>query len=212
MIKKFKDYDKTQGYTGAGVEQLPPGAYVCKIIGARVEENDYGQSIVIAFDIANGDQKGYYQKRFDADTAEDKKWKGTYRLYVPTDDGTQKDEWTKRNFKTFTDALEDSNTNYHFDWDEQKFKGKLFGATFATTFFSTPDGHMGTFTRIYDIISTQRVDSGKYRSIPDIFVPKRLRDDYEQWKSGNNSDKNGSGTDSDGFMNVPEGADEEVPF
>lgn len=212
MIKQFKDFDKTQAYSGNGGEQLPPGGYVCKIIGARQEEYSWGDVVVIAFDINEGEQKDFYKKLFDADDREDKKWKGTYRLNVPKDDGSEKDGWTKRNFKTFTDALEDSNTGYRFDWDETKFKGKLFGATFATTFYQIKSsGTCGTYTAVYDICNTDKIHQKKYRKIPELFVPKKLHDTYEDWKAGNASSGSAATSDND-FMDVPTGAEEEVPF
>lgn len=127
-IKKFADYDKTQTYRER--EQLPRGGYVLTILGARVQENQYGQSVKIAFDIAEGEYKGFFQRQYDADTREDKKWPGTFLLPVPDDDGSERDGWTKRRFRTFTDALEESNDGYRFDWDESKFKGLLVGMVF----------------------------------------------------------------------------------
>lgn len=124
-IKQFKDYDKTRAYTDS--EQLPRGGYVCRIIGAKVIENSYGQSIKVAYDIEEGEHKAYFQRKYDANTNEDRKWPGVYLLNVPADDGSERDGWTKRRFKTFIEALEASNDGYHFDWDETKFKGKLIG-------------------------------------------------------------------------------------
>lgn len=213
MIKKFNDFDKTQAYTGGG-DKLPAGAYICEIVNAKIEDYSWGQVVVIAFDIAEGEQKDFYKKQFDTNTAEDKKWKGTYRLNVPKDDGSQQDAWTKRRFKTFTDALEDSNSGYHFDWDETKFKGKLFGATFADTFYKVKDsGNCGTYTAIYDIVPVEKVQKNAYRKIPDLYVPKKLISDYNTWKaSPATGTTSGSGKPDDGFMNIPEGVDEEIPF
>lgn len=208
MIKKFADYETTKAYTG-DTFKLPAGGYICKIIGAKVEDYSWGQVIAIAFDINEGDQKDFYKKQFDANTSEDKKWKGTYRLNVPKDDGSQQDAWTKRRFKTFTDALEESNSGYHFDWDETKFKGKLFGATFAETFYKVKDtGNCGTYTAVYDIVPAEKIRKNAFRKIPDLYVPKKLVNDYNAWKAGKSENKPGN----DGFMNIPEGVDEEVPF
>lgn len=208
MIKKFADYETTKAYTGDAFG-LPAGGYICKIIGAKVEDYSWGQVIAIAFDINEGDQKDFYKKQFDANTSEDRKWKGTYRLNVPKDDGSQQDAWTKRRFKTFTDALEESNSGYHFDWDETKFKGKLFGATFAETFYRVKDtGNCGTYTAVYDIVPAEKIRKNAFRKIPDLYVPKKLVNDYNAWKAGKSENKPGN----DGFMNIPEGVDEEVPF
>ena len=127
-IKKFADYDKTTSYRER--EQLPRGGYVLMILGARVQENQYGQSVKIAFDIAEGEYKGFFQRKYDGDTREDKKWPGTMMLPVPSDDGSERDKWEKRRFKTFIEALEDSNDGFRFDWDETKLKGLTVGMVF----------------------------------------------------------------------------------
>ena len=138
MIKKFNDFNETKGYSDS--QQLPRGGYVCKIIGAKPIETKFGQSIKVAFDITEGEFAGYYQQKYDANKNEDKKWPGTFLLNVPTDDGSTQDGWTKRKFRTFTDALEDSNSGYHFDWDETKFKNKMVGFIFNYREFETSDG------------------------------------------------------------------------
>ena len=198
MIKKFGDYDQTKGYSDGG-EQLPRGGYVCKIIGAKVQENEYGQSIKIAFDIAEGEFKDFYQKKYDANTNEDKKWSGTYLLNVPSDDGSEKDGWTKRRFRTFTDALEDSNTGYHFDWDETKFKGKLVGFVFNYREWQAQDGRLIKSPNVGKTTSADKIRKGEFKVPPDKLL--------NQVKS-NNSDQSGSGN----FINIPEGVNEEIPF
>ena len=46
------------------------------------------------------------------------------------EDGTEKDNWTISVFKAFTEAVEESNQGYHWDWDETTLKGKVFGCLF----------------------------------------------------------------------------------
>jgi hypothetical protein len=141
-IRQFKDFATTKAYVDGG-EQLPRGAYVCKIIGAKTEDGEYGQYVKIAFDIAEGDHAGYYKQRYDSNTSEDKKWPGVFLLNVPLDDGSDKDGWTKRRFRTFTDALEEANPGYHFDWDETKFKDKIVGIVFNYREYMKSDGDTG---------------------------------------------------------------------
>ena len=115
-MKPFKDYDKTQAY--ANREVLPPGGYVLKIGGVKYESGS-GRSdqIVLRFDIDEGEYNGYFQRNYDEQNTEDKKWKGTYRIWVPSDDGSEQDGWSKRRFKTIMNAFEDSNPGYSWDWD-----------------------------------------------------------------------------------------------
>ena len=56
-------YDKSKRRTS--FKQLPKGAYVIKILGAKEEEGNYGPQVTIAFDIAEGEYKGFYQNQFD---------------------------------------------------------------------------------------------------------------------------------------------------
>ena len=115
---------------------------------------------------------------------------------MPNDDGTEQDGWTKRKFKTFTDALEDSNPGYHFDWDESKFKGLIVGALFNEREYEKNDGSIGRALNFAQVISVDRVRSGNYK-LPDDKLLKR---------------SSGGGTGDDGFMNIPDGVDDELPF
>lgn len=193
MIKKFGDYEQTKAYTDA--ETLPKGAYVVKIMGATVEENSNGQYIKIGCDIAEGEFKDFYANQYKQDQREDKKWKCNYLLNVPKDDETQEDGWTKRKFKTFTEALEDSNEGYHFDWDEKKFKGKLFGGLFNEQEFEKNDGSVGKTVKIGKVISVQALKEGKYKMPEDKILTT--------------TNKNSS---SDTIMNLPDSLEEELPF
>ncbi|MDE7390183.1 MAG: hypothetical protein K2M82_04500 [Lachnospiraceae bacterium] len=122
-------------YTGMKAEKtisnipLPAGGYVAEIINAKVEEYDWGTVVVIAFDIAEGEHKSFFQKQFDSNPNEDKKWKGTYRIIVP-DENSKFFQSNQKTFNNFIYALEDSNNGYHYDCDEKKFKGKKLGVIY----------------------------------------------------------------------------------
>lgn len=203
-MKKWAGYESTKAYTEN--ERLPVGGYVLKIVNVRLEEGKNGNSdvLVFAFEIAEGEHAGFFQRNFDAQTQEDKKWKGTYRLYTPKDDGSEQDGWTKRRFKTVMEAFEASNPGYHFDWDERKFKGKIIGAVFNNKEYEF-NGRRGFFTNCYGLMDAQRIRDGKFKVPADTLL------------------KNGSGLagggypagstpGADGFMNIPDGIDEELPF
>lgn len=195
MIKKFNDYEQTRGYSDSTA--LPKGGYVCKIVGVKPQESKFGQTIKIAFDIAEGDYKDFYQQKFDANTNEDKKWPGTYLLNVPNDDGTQQDGWTKRRFRTFTDALEDSNAGYHFDWDETKFKNKMIGIVFNGREWQAPDGRILMLTNPAQVTSVEKIRKGNFKIPADKLLPN-----HPAAPSDNLND----------LVAVPEGVEEELPF
>ena len=88
MRRLGKSYEEAQEYTEG--EKLPVGGYVLKIENLRYEEGANGNSdvIVFQFDIVEGTYAGFFRKNYEENTQEDRKWKGTYRLYVPKDDGS----------------------------------------------------------------------------------------------------------------------------
>lgn len=160
-MKAFSNYAEVQVNTGS-VEKLPVGGYVITIKSVKYEDNSAkgrADNIIFAFDIAEGEYKGYYAKRFEADTNEDKKWKGTYRLSVPTDDGSQNDGYAKSRFKGFMTSVEESNPGYKWNWDEQTLKGKLVGA--AVGEINTEiDGKAITYTAMRYAVSVDSVRKG----------------------------------------------------
>ena len=46
-----------------GSEPLPVGGYVAKILNAEVKEYDWGELLVISFDIAVGEHKDFFAKQ-----------------------------------------------------------------------------------------------------------------------------------------------------
>ena len=70
MIKKPTGYDEAAAYTGE-FQQLPKGKYVCVIKRVATQQSKNGnEQFVILYDIAEGDQKGFYQKMFDNDKSQ----------------------------------------------------------------------------------------------------------------------------------------------
>lgn len=129
-MKPFADYKTIQA--AGEFEKLPKGAYEVKIEQAKVttytgKDGSTFEKLEIAFDIDKGEYAGYYRRNLESQQQEDKKWKGVLRIYVPKDDGSEKDQWTKRKFKAIIQAIEDSNPGYHWDWNEAGLAGKVVG-------------------------------------------------------------------------------------
>ena len=189
-MKSFSGYDDAkkaaQNTSGA---KLPAGAYVCKIMGVRYEEG------TLQFDISEGEYKSFFKKQYEENQNEDKKWKGIVRIYVPNDDGSEKDGWTKRSFAGWIDAFEKSNSGYSWDWNEAKLKGKTVGIVFGTT-GTVIDGREIKYTEARFGVDAQKVRDG---SAPQA-----------KFKA-----KNGYGKgipEDDGFMSVDTGSTEAFPF
>lgn len=195
-MKKFKNYESAKTYVPQ--EKLLIGGYICKILNAEIQENTWGDKLVISFDIAEGDQKDFYAKNYKAQDGEDKKWKGNYRVSIPKDDNSEEDNKVMGRFKTFVQRIEDSNPNYHWDWDEKKLKGKLIGIIFNEKEYSF-EGRNGFFTNPIYTATVEEIKEGKFK----VPAPTYLK----QGSTANTETSQG-----DGFMNIPDGFGEELPF
>lgn len=198
-MKKLNGYETAQAYFEQ--ERLPVGGYVLKILDVKYQENSWGDVILLSFDIEEGEYKGFFANNYRAQTQEDKKWKGTYRLRVPKDDGSEQDNWTMRRFKTVISAFEESNSGYHWNWDEQTLKGKMIGALFNNKEYEF-DGRHGFFTNCHSLVTVEKIRSGKFEIPADTLLKEK----------GNSGYPAGSTPGIDGFMNIPDGIDEELPF
>lgn len=198
-MKKFNGFeDAKKQALSSGSAKLPVGAYICKIAAVKYESGTNGNSdrILIQYDIEEGEYKGFFKAQYEANQNEDKKYKGQTAIYVPSDDGSERDSWAKKSFCGWTNAFEQSNAGYVWDWDEKKWKDKLVGIVFGET-GTVIDGKEVTYTEARFAIDVAKVRDGS--------APKA------KFKS-----KNGYGQtpapSSDGFISVPEGDEFEIPF
>lgn len=205
-MKQFNGYDEAKKVAqSSGSAQLPVGAYVAKVMAVRFEEGVNGASdrITIQFDIAEGEQKDFFKKQYDANTSEDKKWKGKAAIYVPSDDGSERDGWTKNKFARWTNSFEASNDGYSWDWDESKWKGKMIGLVFGPT-GTVIEGKEVLYTEVHQPCSVKEVREQTFWKKGLELVKKNGYTGTKQSTS--------SSTTPNGFMNIPEGTDEEIPF
>lgn len=107
--KKPKDYDRIM----IRERILPAGGYICRILKAEETESRAGRPMIkIAFDIEDGEFKGYFREKFEswkaaAEDPTEVKWPfaGTKWILLYDNEGA-----TNRDFKSFCTALEESGT------------------------------------------------------------------------------------------------------
>ena len=163
MIRKPNNWNEVKEFTDR--PKLTLGAYVCKVKKAVVQGTDYGDQLCLLFDIIEGDFKNYFDNDFKANQNQDKKWKGVLRQWLPKDDGSDKDEWTKSSFKGMVTAFEKSNPGYQFDWNEASLVGKMVGILFRNEEWEY-NNQTGWAVRPFKAISVDSVRSG------DVTLPK----------------------------------------
>lgn len=224
-MKKFSDYDEVK-VNNFG-ERLKLGGHICKVLEAKVEEveskNDGKkyEILVIKFDIVDPDeQAGFYQRKFAEEAQKDAlntKWRGYHRITVPTDDS---EDYIKSKFKAFTTSVEESNSGYKWNWEENTLIGKVFGGVFAYEEFTIPNGNTITMTKIRYVKSTDKIFEvevpkvklvdGSYLEYQEYVEMKKAQRNNQGNYQGNNQRNYSSSTSEDFAKSVI--TDDELPF
>lgn len=163
-MKPFTGY-KAEKSMGAR-EIIPAGGYVAKILDAKEVSYSWGSVLAISFDITEGEYKDFFKNDYNAQTGEDKKWRGVCRLPLPKDDGTEQDGWTKNSFNNAMFAIEDSNKGYTWNWDEKTLKGKNTGVLFRNKEWEM-NGNSGWTTECYALAPVEDIHTGHFKIAKD---------------------------------------------
>lgn len=190
-MKKFSNYEETSATTES--PKLPKGAYVLTIKSVEEITYSWGEVLKFDFDILEGEYKGFYQKQYNSNEQEDKKWKGSFRLNIPKDDGSEMDAFTKSKFKAAMMAFEESNPGFKWAWDERMLVGKTVGGAFNLKEWEY-NGNSGWFTQCKYFVAASKVRSN------DVTLPKD-----EPLKN-----KTVAASSNNAFGNVED--NEEIPF
>ena len=177
-MEKLSGYDEAQAITGE-YEKLEAGGYICKIINAKEEQSKSGKKmLVLAIDIAEGEHKDFYKKRYDEATknaSPDKpaKWSGIYRQML-------EGEKAVGFLKGVMTSLEASNNGFKWEWDEKKLIGLKFGGIFGEEEYEKTDGSIGTTTKIKFIRTVKAIQDGNYK-IPELKKLPVKGDSFEEF-------------------------------
>lgn len=175
MMKKPNNWNEVQEFTNR--PKLPLDAYVCKVKKAAIQNNGYGDQLCILFDIAEGEFAGFFGEEYKANQNQDKKWKGVLRVWLPKDDGSDKDEWTKRTLKGVVTSFEKSNPGYQFDWNEASLVGKMIGILFRNEEWEWED-KTGWAVRPFRAITVDRVRDEDFEIPKDKPLQKKAADSF----------------------------------
>lgn len=171
MINKIDNWEKVEADYGDR-KRLEAGGQICVIYSAKQEESKSGKKmLVINFDIAEGDFKGYYMSQYknaqrDEANPQEPKWRGKYYIVL-------EGEGYEGRLKAFTTSLEESNAGYTWDWNEEALKGKLFGGIFREEEYLY-EGEVRTTAKIWQVRSVKTIKDGEFE------IPKKKELKEEQ--------------------------------
>lgn len=153
-------------------EKLPAGGYVLEVKKAEIKTSAKGYEYLdLSIEIAEGEYKDFYTNQYKNSTIEPKKYKGHFRTGVPKDDGSEKDGYTQSNLKAMTNAFEDSNSGYHWDWDESKLVGLIVGGLFRNSEWEY-DGNTGFYTECSRLVDVNKIREGNFKIPKDKLLKK----------------------------------------
>ena len=163
---------------------------------AEMQSRTGKDMIKVSFDFASGDaQPAYFSNVFRDDVRPDKKWPAAGTTYLLTEDA---DGNCSRQFKTFITSVEKSNLGFRVDWGEgftRGFQNKLTGGVF------------GIVEEEYNDKVHKNRKLRWFRSTEGV-----LEAPVPEEKLLANGSRSRLPEDKDGFISVPEGCQEELPF
>lgn len=143
----------------SGFEKLSPGGYIVKLLNIQdVPEKEY---LKISFDIDEGEKKGFFTEQYKNNTQTDKKWPnaGSFiRSYKAT---------AASMFRGFTNAVENSNKGYTFDFNEESLKGKKVGVIVAEEEYVNQKGQVRVRTYVSAVRSVDTIKKGEF-TVPEL--------------------------------------------
>lgn len=173
-MEKINNWNEVEAKGMEDFKALPIGAYECVIKDARVNKNPESgkETFKVSIDIASGEYKDYFQKRYDNNTNTDKKWDNNAVRYLAFQGENV------AYFKGFITCVENSNVGYTWDWDETKLKNKKICGVFQYEEYEKQDGSKAVKVRLNKFRSLEKIKdievsdsvrllNGSYMSIDD---------------------------------------------
>lgn len=196
-MQKPNNYDETKAGGDFTPVELGGHHLIIKQVSEAKSKSSGKDMIVVLFDFDQSDkQAGYFADQFANDIRPEKKWPNQATQYVLTEDA---DGNCSRSFKTFTSCVEHSNDGFETRWGDNfgaQFKGKKIG---------------GVFGIVEEEYNGERRKKRKLRwfTSTDKAADAQIPEEKLLPGSCNADSANTIGT---GFMNIPDGFDEELPF
>ena len=135
-MKKIENWNEIEAKGMEDFKALPIGAYECKIINAVENHNEQSgkTTLKVMVDIASGEYKDYFKKRYDSNTAIDRKWDNNATKFLAFEG-----ENTSF-FKGFITIVENSNIGYKWNWEESTLRDKKLVGVFQYEQYEKQDG------------------------------------------------------------------------
>jgi hypothetical protein len=156
-MKPIENFDLV---TEAGeFRRLPAGIYGAVI--TNVVDDPEEERLEVYWDITKGEYKGYFKNLVDAGLKDSSR---TFKYYkVDKVKGTS----TLGFFKAFITAIEKTNPNFKWDWDEKKLIGKNVIVVVGEEEYEDKDGNIKVASKAVEFRSLEAYKDGKIK-VPEL--------------------------------------------
>lgn len=200
-MQKPRNYEETQAQGEFTPVELGGHQMVIKQV-TETKSKTGKDMIVVLFDFDQSDkQPEYFMKQFRDDIRPEKKWPNQATQYILVYD---EDGKCSRSFKTFTTCVKHSNPGFEESWGDNwgaQFKNKKIGGVFGPQ-MDYCNGREMEKRVLRWFVSYDKAADAQIPNLSETQAYKNRVSGYPQ----------GSVPAGDGFMNIPDGVDEELPF
>ena len=201
-MKRIDDWDNIEIKDFNENEKFTLGGKKCKIINVKNFTYNGIEKISLELDVREGENTGYYQKKYDERSENAKFWDDGATISFPTEPTEEKD---KSYIKGLIKAIESYNPNYKWDWNEQSLKDKFIDVNFSLKEYEGSDGNVYTKPQVYRFVNSK--ENFKEDYIPSVRTINNEYIKYDDYKnrSINNANQKFS-------SDVVEICDSDLPF
>lgn len=188
-MKKIDNWDNIEVKEFNESEKFTLGGKKCKIINVKNFTHNGIEKVSLELDVREGDNAGYYQKKYDERNENTKFWDDGATISFPTEPTEEKD---KSYIKGLIKAIESYNPNYKWNWDEQSLKDKLINVNFSLKEYEGSDGNIYTKPQVYRFVNSKENFKEDYipsvRTIDNGYVKYEEYIEMSKAKNNNSTD------------------------
>lgn len=183
-MKKIENWDNIEVKEFNENEKLELGGHICIVKNVKNFTYNGVEKISLELDIDEGEQKDFYQKKYDNRNDSSKFWDdgATISFYSePIDD---KD---KSYIKGLIKAIESYNDGYTWNWDEKTLKNKKIGVNFSLKEYEGSDGNIYTKPQANRFVNSK--ENFRKEFIPSVRTLNNGFVKYDEYKANKNDNK-----------------------
>lgn len=188
-MKKIENWDNIEVKDFSESEKFILGGKKCKIINVKNFIYNGIEKVSLELDVIEGENVGYYQKKYEERNENAKFWDDGATISFPTEPVEEKD---KSYIKGLIKAIESYNDGYTWDWDETKLKDKLINVNFSLKEYQGTDGEIYTKPQVYRYVNSKENFRENY--IPSVRTVNNEYIKYEDYKNRGNHNTTSSST------------------